>query len=131
MTFFAGYAVDVNTWFEVRREIVVPPDQLAAWKQTPSGVILGDELAKRLDVKVGDRLGSFLLEALMLALIGGVIGSIAVTALSLVRVPLLNDASFSDVFAKALIFSGAMGLVGGLIPAIRASRVTPVEALRG
>ena len=35
-----------------------------------------------------------------------------------------------DVFAEALIFSGAMGLVGGLIPAIHASPVTPVDALR-
>jgi putative ABC transport system permease protein len=34
------------------------------------------------------------------------------------------------VFGKALLFSGAMGLVGGLIPAIRAARVSPVEAMR-
>jgi putative ABC transport system permease protein len=54
--FFAGFAVDVNTWFEVQRGFVVPPDQVAAWKQTPNGVILGDALAQRLEVKVGDRL---------------------------------------------------------------------------
>jgi ABC-type antimicrobial peptide transport system permease subunit len=35
------------------------------------------------------------------------------------------------VFAKALIFSGVMGLIGGLFPAIRASRVSPIEAMRG
>jgi len=56
-------------------------------------------------------------------------------------VPLINFATFSeivirfhatpDVFIKALIFSGVMGLLGGLAPAIRASRVTPVEAMRG
>jgi ABC-type antimicrobial peptide transport system permease subunit len=31
----------------------------------------------------------------------------------------------------ALIFSAVMGLLGGLGPAIRASRVSPVEAMRG
>jgi ABC-type antimicrobial peptide transport system permease subunit len=30
-----------------------------------------------------------------------------------------------------VVFSGVMGLIGGLIPAIRASRVSPVEAMRG
>ena len=89
----------------------------------------------------GAVLSSFLLEALLLALIGGVIGSIAVVSLSLVSVPLINFATFSEivirfhatpsVFIKALIFSGVMGLLGGLAPAIRASRVTPVEAMRG
>ena len=54
--FFAGFAVDVNSWFDVQDEMVVPPDQLAAWKATPSGAILGDVLARTLGVKVGDRL---------------------------------------------------------------------------
>jgi len=53
--FFAGFAVDHNTWFDVQDEMLVPPDQLAAWKQTPNGAILGDVLAKTLAVKVGDR----------------------------------------------------------------------------
>ena len=83
---------------------------------------------------------SFLLEAIILAVIGGVIGSVAVLALSLVSVPLINFVTFSEivirfhpepsVFVKALIFSGVMGLLGGLVPAIRASRVSPVEAMR-
>jgi putative ABC transport system permease protein len=54
--FFAGLAVDHTTWFDVQDDMSVPPDQLAAWKQTPSGAILGDQLAKAFDVKVGSRL---------------------------------------------------------------------------
>jgi putative ABC transport system permease protein len=54
--FFAGFAVDPETWFEVQDEMKVAPDQLAAWKQTPNGAILGDQLAKALDVQVGSRL---------------------------------------------------------------------------
>jgi putative ABC transport system permease protein len=54
--FFAGLAVDQDSWFDVQNDMVVPPDQLAAWKQTPNGAILGDQLAKAFDVKIGSRL---------------------------------------------------------------------------
>jgi len=35
------------------------------------------------------------------------------------------------VLIAALAFSGLMGVVGGMFPAIRASRISPVEAMRG
>jgi putative ABC transport system permease protein len=54
--FFAGFAVDHNTWFDVVDEMKVPADQLAAWKATPNGAILGEVLAKSLDVQVGSKL---------------------------------------------------------------------------
>ncbi len=87
-------------------------------------------------------LSSFLIEAIVLAGIGGILGSVLVLLLSLfVRFPVINFQTFSEivisfhaspeVFAKTLIFSGVMGLIGGLIPAIRASRVSPIEAMRG
>jgi putative ABC transport system permease protein len=83
---------------------------------------------------------SFLFEALALALVGGVIGSVLVLLLSFVSFPVINFQTFSEivlrfdatpsVFAKTLIFSGVMGVLGGLVPAIRASRVSPIEAMR-
>jgi putative ABC transport system permease protein len=85
-------------------------------------------------------LTSFMLEALLLAILGGMFGSLCVLALSLVSFPVMNFATFSeivirfhatgDVFVRSLIFSGVMGLIGGLVPAIRASRVSPIEAMR-
>jgi putative ABC transport system permease protein len=54
--FFAGFAADQNTWFEVMDEMHLDPPQLEAWKNTPNGAILGDLLAKTLEVGVGDRL---------------------------------------------------------------------------
>jgi putative ABC transport system permease protein len=84
---------------------------------------------------------SFMLEAIVLAIAGGVIGSALVLLLSSVSFPVLNFQTFSEivirlhatpaVFVKALVFSAIMGVVGGLFPAIRASRVSPVEAMRG
>jgi putative ABC transport system permease protein len=54
--FFAGFAADHATWFDVMDEMQVDPAQIAEWKQTKNGAILGDVLARTLDVKVGDRL---------------------------------------------------------------------------
>jgi putative ABC transport system permease protein len=86
-------------------------------------------------------LTSFLVEAIVLAVIGGVIGSALVLVVSVfISIPVINFQTFSEivirfhatpaVFMKALVFSGGMGLVGGLVPAIRASRVSPIEAMR-
>jgi putative ABC transport system permease protein len=84
---------------------------------------------------------SFVLEAMFLALAGGAIGVVIVQLLSLVSFRTMNFQTFSDVVISfratpqivigSLIFSAAMGLIGGLFPAIRASRVSPVEAMRG
>jgi len=54
--FFAGIAVDQDSFFDVQNDMHVPPDQLAAWKQTANGAILGDQLAAKFGVKLGDRL---------------------------------------------------------------------------
>jgi putative ABC transport system permease protein len=54
--FFAGFAADHESWFTVLDEMKVEPAQLAEWKATPNGAILGDVLARTLQVKVGDKL---------------------------------------------------------------------------
>ena len=84
---------------------------------------------------------SFLLEALVLALIGGAVGLVFVQLLALISFPVMNFATFSEivisfraapaVVISSLVFSLVMGLLGGLLPAIRAARVSPVEAMRG
>jgi len=56
LPFLAGFAVDQNSYFDVQDDLKVPPDQLAAWKQTPNGAIIGDKLAEAFGLKVGDRL---------------------------------------------------------------------------
>jgi putative ABC transport system permease protein len=86
-------------------------------------------------------LGSFLLEALILALGGGLIGAIASIGMGSVHLSMMNMASWSEIsfsfdptpaiLIRALLFAGFMGLLGGFLPAIRASRVSPVAAMRG
>jgi len=84
---------------------------------------------------------SFVFEALVLALLGGLVGLAFVQVLALVTFPVMNFQTFSEivisfratpvVIVSALVFSLVMGLIGGLLPAIRAARVSPVEAMRG
>jgi putative ABC transport system permease protein len=83
---------------------------------------------------------SFLFEAIVLSLIGGVVGSVLVLAMTLIKFPVMNFQTFSEivisftaapgVVVSSLIFSVIMGLIGGFVPAIRASRISPVEAMR-
>jgi putative ABC transport system permease protein len=54
--FFAGFAVDQDSWFDVMDDMKVDPAQLAEWKQTRNGAIIGDNLAKTFGVKVGDNM---------------------------------------------------------------------------
>ena len=85
-------------------------------------------------------LGAFLVEALLLAFIGGALGVIASAALQSVTISTTNWTTFSElafgfelswgiVFA-ALTFALIMGIVGGFLPAVRASRFKIVESLR-
>ena len=83
---------------------------------------------------------SFLFESLLLSLIGGAIGILAAMGMGLVKFSMINFASFSEVVFTfeptpgilfgSLIFASVMGIVGGLPPAWRASRVSPVAAMR-
>jgi ABC-type antimicrobial peptide transport system permease subunit len=76
----------------------------------------------------------------LLALIGGVLGVIASSALQSITVSTTNWTSFSElafgfrlsgeIVVAALSFAVIMGIVGGFLPAVRASRLKIVEALR-
>jgi putative ABC transport system permease protein len=83
---------------------------------------------------------SFLLEAIMLSLLGGIIGALASLSMGLVHFSMMNFNSWSEVtftfdpapeiIISAIILGGIMGILGGLFPAIQASRTSPVEAMR-
>jgi putative ABC transport system permease protein len=84
---------------------------------------------------------SFLLEAVILSIIGGAIGAAASMSMAFVHPSMVNPASWSEivfsfdptagVILKALVFAGVMGLIGGLFPAVRAARTSPLKAIRG
>ena len=55
-SFFASMAVETETFLGVYDEIVVPPDQQQRWKEDKKGAIVGDVLAKKMKLKIGDRI---------------------------------------------------------------------------
>jgi putative ABC transport system permease protein len=86
-------------------------------------------------------LSSFLLEAVLLAVVGGALGAAASMLMGLVHFSMVNMASWSEmvfsfdptprVMTTALVFACGMGLFGGLLPAVRAARTSPLQAIRG
>ena len=84
---------------------------------------------------------SFLIESTALALFGGLVGAAASMAMKFVKFSMMNFASWSEVvfsfeptpqvIITALTFAAAMGLFGGFFPALRAARVSPIQAMRG
>jgi len=85
-------------------------------------------------------LGAFLVESVLLALVGGALGVALAALLSFARISVVNFQSFSEigfgfalspgVITGALIFAVGMGVVGGFLPAVRAARLNIVNALR-
>jgi putative ABC transport system permease protein len=53
--FFSTLAVDPESFFEVYPEMSVPPADMTRWKEDRRGAIVGDVLARKLGVKVGDK----------------------------------------------------------------------------
>ena len=74
----------------------------------------------------------FLVEALVLCLMGGVVGIVAGWggAVALSRLANWNTLVSPGAVVIAVIFSGAVGIFFGLWPARRASQLDPIEALR-
>jgi putative ABC transport system permease protein len=83
---------------------------------------------------------SFLVEALCIAAVGGVIGCIAVLPVNGVTTGTINWQTFShlsfafkitpDLLALGFAFAVLMGVLGGLPPAVRASRANVATSLR-
>jgi ABC-type antimicrobial peptide transport system permease subunit len=85
-------------------------------------------------------LAAFLVESLLLAIAGGIAGLAAASFLQAFTITTLNFQSFSQlafgfyltpgIVAMTLVFSLAMGLVGGFLPSVRAARLEIVDSLR-
>jgi putative ABC transport system permease protein len=85
-------------------------------------------------------LAAFLMESLLLGLVGGAVGLFCASFMQLVTFSTMNFQSFSElafgftldavIVAKAIVFAAVMGLVGGVLPAARAARMKIVDSLR-
>lgn len=85
-------------------------------------------------------LGVVLVESCGLGLVGGILGAAASLGLQLVEFHTLNFQTFSEVrfrfsttppiLAAGVLFGVVLGLAGGILPALRAARLSILEAVR-
>jgi putative ABC transport system permease protein len=83
---------------------------------------------------------SFLIEALLISFVGGLLGCLAVLRLNGITTSTINFQTFSNLafafkitpglLAEGVIFALVMGVLGGLFPAVRAARLPVATALR-
>jgi putative ABC transport system permease protein len=83
---------------------------------------------------------SFLVEALLISFVGGVLGCVAVLRLNGFTTSTINFQTFSNIafafkitpglMVMGVVFALAMGVIGGIFPAIRAARLPVATALR-
>jgi ABC-type antimicrobial peptide transport system permease subunit len=95
---------------------------------------------RALGFRRGGILAVFLLEALLLGLVGGIVGVTLATFMQFLTISTMNWQSFAElafsftlnpaIIAKSLGFALFMGMLGGFLPAVRASRLNIVDALR-
>jgi putative ABC transport system permease protein len=85
-------------------------------------------------------LATFLLESIVIGLAGALVGVFAASFLQLLVISTINFGTFTEigfgfdltpgVFNATLLFGFTMGIAGGFLPAVRASRMNIVAALR-
>jgi len=83
---------------------------------------------------------AFLIESLLLGMLGGMVGLFFASFMQLVTVSTVNFQTFAElafsfsltfeIVYQGLLFALVMGFIGGILPAIRASRMNIVDALR-
>jgi ABC-type antimicrobial peptide transport system permease subunit len=83
---------------------------------------------------------SFMIESLVLALIGGVVGCLLALPMHGISTGTANFVTFSEVvfqfrittplLLQGMVFAAVMGTIGGLLPARLAAKTTIVRALR-
>ncbi|MBM4275010.1 MAG: FtsX-like permease family protein [Deltaproteobacteria bacterium] len=83
---------------------------------------------------------AFLLESVLLGFLGWILGLLPASLLNFITLSTINWSSFAElsfkftltpgIMIKSLIFGLGMGLLGGLLPALKAARLPLLEALR-
>jgi putative ABC transport system permease protein len=86
-------------------------------------------------------LAAFLVESVLLAFAGGSAGALAALAMSHVRFSMLNTFTWAElsfaaepsaqILVTSIGIAVVMAVLGGLLPAVRATRIDPATAVRG
>ncbi len=87
-------------------------------------------IRKAIGARTWSILLQFLSESAIICMIGGIIGLIISFPLSLIIDRFLPTAMPLDIVFLSLLISAMVGIISGFLPAYKASKLNPVEALR-
>lgn len=87
-------------------------------------------IRKAIGAKTWSIMIQFLSEAIIITLIGGIIGLIISYPLSLIIDKVLPTSMPINIVILALIISAVVGVISGFLPAYKAAKMDPVDALR-
>ncbi|HLC22164.1 MAG TPA: FtsX-like permease family protein, partial [Candidatus Nanoarchaeia archaeon] len=94
-------------------------------------------IMKAIGARNSDIIKLFIVEAGIIGLIGGILGTALGSGIALVVGPLSKNAGFTInvtldpvIIFFGLFFAAGIGILAGILPAYQASRLKPVDALR-
>lgn len=88
-------------------------------------------IRKALGAKRSDILVQFLIESLILCMLGGIIGVLLGTGIgSLLQIFGFNFSASGTIIIISFLSSAIIGIVFGIFPAYKASKLNPIDALR-
>ena len=87
-------------------------------------------IRKAVGARTGDILSQFVIEAMMLSAIGGAAGILVGVLAAWVLTRWVPVELTLSAIAMAFVFSAGVGVFFGVYPAVKASRLDPIDALR-
>jgi len=88
-------------------------------------------IRKAIGAKRKDIMLQFLIEAMFISLVGGIVGVLLGSGLDLILPSIINQAVITSpsIVLAAFLFSAVVGIVFGIYPASKASKLKPIDAL--